>query len=179
MQEKLKKASLQTKNDFRKKCSDIRKGLNKINMDEEILSLKEFKESETVFIYISFKDEVETHNLIKTALKEKRVVVPYCVDNNGHMIACEIESFSDLVPGSFGILEPKNPKEFEGKIDFALVPGLGFSESGYRIGYGKGYYDRFLNGKSIYKVGICHKELFFDEIPHDDFDIKLDKIIRR
>ena len=178
MQKKSGKVSLQTDKDiFRKKCSDIRKELGRINLLDKIIALDEYKKAKTVFIYVSFGSEVETHNLIKKTLKSKRVVVPYCADKDGHMFACEINSFSDLKPGNFGILEPEKPKRYEGNIDLAVVPGLGFSKDGYRIGYGKGYYDRFLNQKNIYTVGICHRELVFDEIPHDCNDVKLDKII--
>ena len=110
-------------------------------------------------------------------VKDKKVLVPYCVDDAGTMIPCEIRSFSDLKEGRYGILEPLNAEEYRGKIDFSVVPGLAFSYDGYRIGYGKGYYDRFLNGRDTFSVGLSYDELLFDKIPVNEYDVKLNMII--
>ena len=58
-----------------------------------------------------------------------------------------------------------------------IVPGICFDKNGYRIGYGKGYYDKYLSNKSIYKIGICFKECLIDNMPHDLYDIKVDLIV--
>ncbi len=165
------------KNEFRKICLEKRKALRRIDLTEQILSLPEYKKADTVFIYISYRDEIETHNLIKEALKTKRVLVPLCLNLEGDMVAVEIKSFDELKEGAFGILEPQSKIRFEGEIDFALVPGVAFSREGYRIGYGKGYYDRFLKNKGIFKTGACHEELLFDTVPCDEFDVRLNMII--
>jgi len=138
----------------------------------------EFLKAKTVFCYISAHGEVDTYNLIKELLKTKRVVVPYCVDNDGNMIASEIASLDDLQDGRFGIPEPVSPKEFpKSEIDFVIVPGIAFDEEGYRLGYGKGYYDRFLSDISPYKLGVCQEKFFFKALPHSEYDIKMNKVL--
>ena len=136
-----------------------------------------FKEAKVVFCYVSFENEISTLDLIQELLKEKRVVVPYCTDKEGSMICVEIKNMAELETGSYGISEPKIPIEFDKKeIDFCIVPGLAFDSFGGRIGFGKGYYDRFLKGTNAYKLGICHKELFFSSIPKDELDISMDEV---
>lgn len=167
------------KREFRKNCLEKRKQLNPVNLTKKILNLKEYKESKTVFIYVSYGSEISTIDLIKEALREKTVLVPYCVDNFGKMIAVKIKSMDDLEAGMYNIKEPKSHTEYEGNIDLTIVPGVAFSKEGYRIGYGKGYYDRFLKNHKTFSVGICHDELLFDKVPYDEYDIKLDKIITK
>ena len=138
----------------------------------------EFKEAQTVFCYVSAGSEVKTLSLIGEMLKFKRVAVPYCTDKEGSMIAVEIKSTDELKEGLFGIAEPINPIELpKNEIDFVIVPGIAFDKSGYRIGYGKGYYDRFLSDINPYKLGVCKKELYTQKIPHDEFDVKMNKVL--
>lgn len=165
------------KQEFRKKCLELRDNLSKINLDDKILALEEYKRAETVFIYISYKSEVDTGSLIKASLKEKIVLVPYCIDKNGNMVASRIDSFCDLKEGMYGILEPENLVEYKGKIDASIIPGVAFSKDGYRIGYGKGYYDRFLSKNATFSIGLSYDELLFDSIPHSKLDYKMNYII--
>ena len=144
----------------------------------ELLKYQEFSRAKTVFCYVSAHGEVETHLLLEELLKEKRVVVPYCTDSSGNMICVEIHSLSDLKEGRFGILEPEKAEPFpKEKIDFAIVPGIAFDKNGYRLGYGKGYYDRFLADISPFKIGVCQKEFLKETLPHDDFDVKMDDVL--
>ena len=138
----------------------------------------EFKKASMVFCYVSAGSEVKTLSLIAQMLKTKRVAVPYCTDKEGNMIAVEIKSLDELKEGLFGISEPINPIEFSKKeIDFVIVPGIAFDKDGYRLGYGKGYYDRFLSDINPYKLGVCKKELYIEKLPHDEFDIKMNKVL--
>ncbi len=144
----------------------------------ELLQNEHFRKAKTVFCYVSAKGEVDTHSLLERIAAEKTLTVPYCMDDYGNMICVKISSLSDLTCGRFGILEPKNPIPFNKKeIDFVIVPGVAFDKEGYRIGYGKGYYDRFLQDISPYKLGVCQKEFYVDSLPHDEYDIKMDKIM--
>ena len=165
------------KNVKRQEYKNTRKNLHYEDFSLKITKLTEYENAKTVFIYLSSSDEAKTDKLVLHALKTKKVLVPYCVDNLGTMIACEIKSLSDLGDGFFGIKEPVNPVEFKGKIDLTVVPGLAFSKEGHRIGYGKGYYDRFLEINDTYKVGLTFDELLFDEIPAEPHDIRVNKII--
>lgn len=144
----------------------------------DLYAFREFKNAKVIFCYVSAYGEVETHSLIKELLKEKEVVVPYCTDRYGNMIAVKINSTADLTEGSFGILEPKSPVSFPKEtIDFAIVPGIAFDKDGFRLGYGKGYYDRFLKDISPFKLGVCQKEFLLEFLPHDEYDIKMDSVM--
>lgn len=167
------------KSTLRRELLSLRKstGCKSISM-EMLEKYPEFVSAKTVFCYVSAHGEVDTHNLIEELLKKKTVVVPYCVDKDGHMAACPIESMNDLTEGSFGIPEPVSPQEFpKHKIDFVIVPGVAFDEDGYRLGYGKGYYDRFLSGIFPYKLGICQREFYLKKIPHGEYDIKMNSVL--
>ena len=170
---------LNEKNFLRKQLLALRDSLPQKELCiSDLSSAQEFNDAETVFCYVSAGSEVRTHSFIREALKTKRVVVPYCTDKEGTMIAVEIKSFDELEEGFFGILSPKNPAEFpKNEIDFVITPAVAFDEDGYRLGYGKGYYDRFLSDINPYKLGICKKELLVEKLPHDEFDIKMDKVI--
>ena len=76
-------------------------------------------------------------------------------------------------------MEPMYNKDniYKGKIDLIIVPGVGFDQNNNRLGYGKGFYDHFLKNKNIFKIGICFKEQLLDEIPVNEYDIKMDLII--
>ena len=114
---------------------------------KRLLELPEYKAATLVLTYVSTAIEVDTLELIRRALAEgKRVAVPYCIPGKIDMLFCEIFSLDDLTPGSFGVLEPdpeKQPVLREFSDSVCVLPGLGFDLEGYRLGYGKGYYDRF------------------------------------
>ena len=164
---------------LRKELLSLRKSIIPKALSMKMLEkYPEFLESRTVFCYISAHGEVDTYVLIQELLEHKKVLVPYCINEEGDMIACPINSLEDLKEGRFKIPEPKSPVEFpKEKVDFVIVPGVAFDKNGYRLGYGKGYYDRFLEGITPFKLGVCQREFFFEEIPHGKFDIKMDDVI--
>lgn len=164
---------------LRKELLSLRKNLlpSVLHIDK-LRSFPEFMRAKTVFCYVSAHREVDTRTLLGEIAKEKNLTVPYCIDNDGNMICVKISGLSDLCEGRFGILEPKNPVSFpKSEIDFAIVPGIAFSSDGYRLGYGKGYYDRFLSDISPFKLGVCKKELYLEKLPHNEYDIKMDSVL--
>lgn len=169
------------KNELRKKYREIRQNSDK-TADEiifnKVISCDEVKNAENIFCYISVNDEVSTEKIIKYLLEAgKTVSVPLCVDK-GKMIAVKISSFYDLKEGMYGIPEPKSHTEFEKQmLDLIIVPALAFDKEGYRLGYGGGYYDRFMANSKAFKLGICRSELYVEALPHAEFDIKVDKVI--
>lgn len=115
---------------------------------DRIMALSAFQEAGLVFSYVAFRREVETRGLIQAALAAgKRVAVPLVDRANRRLLALEITGFGDLAPGIWGIPEPRaevcRPVELAA-IDLAIVPGVAFDRCGNRLGYGGGYYDRFL-----------------------------------
>ena len=151
---------------------------------EKLSHLKEFKSSHVVMFYVSMLEEVETLSLLQAVIKEgKTVTVPLVSRKSGLLVSVEIhDPNQDLEPGTYGIFEPKNHliKPFDlSKIDFVIVPGIAFDRFGYRLGRGKGYYDRFLPTlpSHTFKVGLAFDFQVFDEIPKNELDVKMNQVI--
>lgn len=150
-----------------------------------VFESSDFKKSKTIMIYMSFGSEVDTKKIFDRILSEKKVLaVPVCDVDTCMMRVFIINSYKQLSEGSYGILEPSTHLIENGdirqiqknEVDLVIVPGLGFDKNGYRIGYGKGYYDRFLRDFCGKTIGLCFKECFCDTIYHDEFDIYVDKV---
>lgn len=145
------------------------------------LSSDEYKNAMSIFAYVSLDDEVVTRELIERMLLDGKIVsVPFCDKEKNIMYPIRISSFADLKKGAYGIEEPEFCKEkvmAKKDIDITIVPMVASDRALNRLGYGGGYYDRFLadfNGKSI---GFCFCECLAEELPADKFDIKLNRII--
>lgn len=169
------------KKELRKKYLEIRKKIkNKNSKDltifQKVIINEEIKKATTILTYVSTEDEVDTKKLIKYFFKNKKVAVPKVIGND--MKFYFINSLDDLEKGSFNILEPKTKvevKDFNKTI--SITPGVCFSKDGYRIGYGKGFYDRFYQKHKIYKIGLCYKECLVEKLPNDPFDINVNEVI--
>ena len=149
-----------------------------IQIQNNLFNLEQYKQSKTVMFFVSFNSEVNTHNMIKEALKNKTVVIPKV---ESHEIEPSvIIDFDNLVTsGRFGILEPIEAMKIAYKnIDFVLVPGIVFDKEGHRIGYGFGYYDKFLKKvpKSV-KIGLAFDFQVVDKIPSKMHDVPVDLIV--
>ena len=168
-----------TKEFLRKEKLSARKNIeNKEKKDAVILNTlinqSFYKNAETVVTYISYNGEVDTKNLIKKMFSDKKCLyAPKCVSKS-EMVAQKFESFSDLTVGAYGILEPTG--EICADFDLIIVPGVAFSEDLHRIGYGAGYYDRFLKGKKAVTVGLFY-EIQKCEFESGAYDLPLDYII--
>ena len=138
----------------------------------------EYKVSDTVFCYINFNQEVVTRELIeKSWNNNKRVAVPKVEDNK--MEFYYITEWNNLEKGYYNIYEPTT--DYKARLDcntLMILPGLAFDIHRNRIGYGGGFYDRYLqNRKEISKIAIAYDFQIFDSIPYENTDIKPDKII--
>lgn len=167
---------------IRKKYIEIRKRIkNKEekskNITNQIMNLKKYHEAHVVACYCSLMDEVCLDEIIYHAWeKGKVVVVPKVIGDS--MNFYEIKSMDELKISSFGIREPNHNFIFDkNKIDLFLVPGVAFDMKGKRMGFGKGYYDRYLADLDAYKIGICFSEQLDENIPVDNYDITMDEII--
>jgi 5-formyltetrahydrofolate cyclo-ligase len=147
-------------------------------MIKEVLNI--CKNKETIFIYVSKEDEVDTHDLIKELLKKKkRVIVPKCNTQGCKIIPCKINSFCELKPGHYNILEPKENKIIsKEEIDIFLIPGTAFDKKGNRKGRGDGYFDRFLADISRDKIiGLCYTDQLKEKIKTNKWDVPMNKVI--
>ncbi len=128
--------------------------------------------SRRVMVYLSIGWEVNTWPVVEDLMARGREVYAPVVQNNPRALLPRLyTSRSHLVPAAFGILEP--PSDAPGlepqKLDLIIVPGLAFSPAGYRIGYGGGFYDRFLADSSAQSVGLCYSA-FLRSLPTDPWD---------
>ena len=158
----------------------------KEEMDREIfnrlINLDLYKEGKNIFIYLSFGSEIDTNPIIDRALEDgKEVYIPKVYKSNKEMKAIRLNSFEDLEENSMGILEPKDDSNFIDKenIDLIIVPGAVFDLEGNRIGYGGGYYDRFLSNikDKRNKVALAYDLQIVENIEAEEHDIKVDYII--
>lgn len=143
--------------------------------------LYQYKNAKILLTFVSTAIEVDTRTLITEALTEgKQVAVPRCVDGAREMEFYLIRSLDDLEPRTFGVLEPV-PERCEMLRGFAgsicIVPGLAFDHAGYRLGYGKGYYDRFLSAYPKAKIGIVYSCCMTHRLIHGKFDVPVDLLV--
>lgn len=176
------------KKDLRNKILEIRDNIiDRSEKDKKILerlvNSDVFKNSKNIFIYVSYSSEVNTKEIINIALKlNKNIYVPKVIKSERKMNAVQINDIKNLKSGVWGILEPESDeglKELD-IIDLIIMPGVVFDEIGNRIGYGGGYYDKFLSNIKAngYKVAIAYKEQLADLINVvEEHDIKYDMLI--
>lgn len=149
-----------------------------------LINLDTFKNANVIMLYLSFKNEVDTYNIVKWCFEQgKRVIVPYCIKETSTIVPCEITNLDvDLVKGSYGILEPKVDclkKVNIDDIDVVIVPGVVFDINCNRVGFGAGYYDRFLSKAKnpLQTIALSYDFQVVDKVPADEFDKPLDMII--
>ncbi len=143
--------------------------------------LWQVKNASLVLTYVSTDIEVDTLALIEQLLAQgKQVAVPYCVANTRDMCFYRIRSFDDLERRTFGVMEPV-PERCERVTDFlgsvCIVPGLTFDRQGFRLGYGKGYYDRFLSSYRGVMVGICYASCITRRLHRGRYDVACDILV--
>lgn len=144
-------------------------------------SLTAFEKAKIIHTYVDWQNEVRTQSLIAELLETgKRVIVPMVDKNTRQLQHSEIKSLSDLKPGAFGIMEPKQNPETNVDIealDVILVPGVAFDSTGHRLGYGGGYYDAFLKKTAGLKIALGFEFQIVEKIPTRDEDEKIDILV--
>ncbi len=174
---------MQIKSELRKYYLELRRSVDGKNKKDNaicssVLCSDMYKSAENVFCYCALKDEVDTALILKKTVEAgKRLALPRCDDAQGNMSFYFIDSEKQLAKGSFGIMEP-NPEVCEKAADFSgglcIVPGVAFDENGFRLGYGKGYYDKFLIKSALFSVGLCYNICLCGSLPHEKHDVNVD-----
>lgn len=158
-----------------KKASLDRKIKNKL------LNLWSVREAKAVLCYVSTDIEVDTREFINTLLQMgKPVAVPRCEGEKSNMNFYYINSLDELESGSFGVDEPDSSKHkmlWDTTDCVCVVPAFMFDKQGYRLGYGKGYYDRYLSRYKGSTIGICYAENLVNELFHGKYDRTVDMIV--
>lgn len=152
--------------------ADLKADYDKI-IFSNILSLKGFLDYEDYFVYMSYKSEVSTCELIKYLLSTgKTVFVPKVFGEEMQAVKYSLP----LKKNSFGIYEPEK-NEFATKISVCVTPLAAADKNLNRVGYGKGYYDKFFEKHDCVKIGLCYSSQVFDEIEKEKNDVALDVLI--
>lgn len=131
-----------------------------------------FAQAACVFCYVSTPEEIDTRRILQAVLDAgKTLCVPRCV-SKGEMVAHRIDSLDALHSGRYGILEPAAdaPEIAPAQIDLILAPALACDRQGYRLGYGGGFYDRFLSRSGAACAALCAQERLLDRLPHTALD---------
>lgn len=142
---------------------------------------QEFKNASTIHCYVSMneRNEVNTHSLIKDLIdSDKRLAVSITNFEEGTLSHRYLKNFEDLQRNKWGVLEPGDGEEAEvGDLDLVIVPMVGGDEDKNRIGYGKGFYDRFLQKADCATIGLLFDCCLVESIPVESFDVALQKCI--
>lgn len=146
---------------------------------QNLFSLKLYQKANCVMFYLSLPAEVSTDEMITESLnKGKRVVVPAVQGKD--LIPCLLTQLNQTQVKNFGIREPLDLNPVSKKqLELVIVPGCGFDSQGYRLGFGQGYYDRFLRDlkSKIPLVGLAFELQVLKKIPHEKEDVPLDFIV--
>lgn len=148
---------------------------------DRLFALSAYRNAHTLLCYVSTEIEVDTRAILAQALSVgKTVAVPRCIAGTREMEFYILPDLSALSRGVYGILEP-DPARCEKLTDLCtglcIVPALAYDKSGYRLGYGKGYYDRFLSRFSGQTIGLAYENGFRKSLPHDAFDCRVDTVL--
>ena len=176
------------KTELREKYRAIRTEMTpeyKGQLDREIARqvrrLWQYQRTNTLLIYVSTPIEVDTREIIRQALEDgKRVAVPRCVPHSRTMDFYYIHSLDELEPGTFGVLEPVPDKDnllTDMDNGLCIVPAFSYDWKGFRLGYGKGYYDRFLSRFNGHIVGICYSSCIQRSLPHGRYDRPVELLV--
>ncbi len=174
------------KNLIRKQMKQLRADMTRterfeksMQIFEKLITVPEFKRADRIYTYVSMDNEIDTIMLIDYSLSiEKRVFVPRVSGKD--MEFYEISDISELSPGYMGIYEPDiNGKEPDySRTGFMCMPGLAFDRSYNRIGYGGGFYDRYLSVENkLYKAALAYEAQLLESIPAQDVDVRPDMIV--
>jgi len=151
------------------------------NISQALFSDPFWKDSEYIGITISKIPEVDTYQIIRKAWDQnKKIVIPKCLPKQKVMDFRTITAFNQLESVYYGLFEPiETQTKLIGKdqIDLLIVPGLGFTRSGYRLGFGGGYYDRYLQDYHGKTLSLAFHQQMLEELPTEEHDIPVKKII--
>lgn len=152
---------------------------------KNLFDIKAYKNASMIFAYMSYRSEADTMPVIEHALAEQKcVAVPRVVlldgeQGSGKMVFCRIMSLDDCVKGTYGILEPKKDCQVvrADENSLILVPGCAFTRDGLRMGYGGGYYDRYLPRMNCPTMLLCRSRLVTEDIPVEDHDVLMTYLV--
>lgn len=150
-------------------------------IEQRFLSTPMYQNAKKLLCFVSTDLEVNTFGILEQAFQDNKIVaVPKCLNARGSMKFYQIRSFDDLEKATFSLWEPK-VKQCKELVDFkdalCVLPGFAFDREGYRIGFGKGYYDRFLNHYTGLKIAVCYNQCIAPNLPRGKYDVAADYVV--
>lgn len=165
---------------MRARLPATKKSMMDSQVTNRFLFLKHYQRAKQVLIYASKKIEVNTFEIIADAWQNNKIVaLPRCNPQEKNMEFYYVNSENDLEKGAFGVFEPtlKCKKVTNFKSSICVVPGLCFDSQGFRLGYGMGYYDRFLQNYENTSVGLCYGSFMTLTLPRYKFDCSVNILV--
>ncbi len=147
-------------------------------LGEQFAQCDAYRAAETIYGYLPYNQEVRTVPMLEQALRDgKKVAVPKCYGEEMRFIY--LDDLSQVAPGYAGIPEPiADGPVAQDKTALVLMPGLAFDPQGHRIGYGGGFYDRFLAEEPEHpKVALCYDFQMLPLLETEEFDIPVDLVL--
>lgn len=175
-------SSSEQKRALREKMKRLREQISdrearSIAICREIARMPEYIAAKNVLLYASIGSEVCLDGLIEKALAQgKTVLLPRC-GRDGEMDAIRLQSLSELKKGKYGIREPEGMPFPPEEIDLVLCPGLAFDPCGARLGWGKGYYDRYLVKTHAFPAGVCFAGCLLPRVPAQENDVPMRAVV--
>ena len=168
---------------LRKQLLDARDGLSldfmKITskeIQENLRKIDLYRNAKTIGAYYSIGSEVKTQDILQEILNAgKELALPKVVKDD--LVFKKISNFAELEPGNFSVMEPKDKCEVVKNLDVILVPAIALSKDGFRLGYGFGYYDKYLHGKKSTAIALSYAKQVIRSFPVDDHDVKMNFIV--
>jgi 5-formyltetrahydrofolate cyclo-ligase len=145
-------------------------------IQSRLLESREFKVAKAVALYSPVLNEVFTEQIFREALAQGKLVA-YPRVRGDALEFVQVHAASELAPGAFGVLEPVGTSIVApASLDLAIVPGVAFDRAGYRLGYGKGFYDRGLHGPQcpVSLAGLCFEQQVINRLPAEAHDVRMD-----
>lgn len=157
--------------DYKKKSSRA--------ITELLLTMEEFQKAKTVFCFVGRRNEVDTRDIIALCFEQGKTVAVPLVISKGVMEAKEIKSLDSLEIGINNILEPPASARTldKSEIDFGIIPCVTCSHKGDRLGFGGGFYDRYMRDSDFTRACVCYEKLTEEDIPMSRYDLKVDYLI--
>jgi 5-formyltetrahydrofolate cyclo-ligase len=163
----------------RKALSSSEKSILDKKISDRLISMSVFKSSNQILLYASTDEEISTDSIFRYSLEiGKPCFFPKCYDHS-KMVFFSVSSPDELICDSFNIKAPKYETDIytPKPSDIIIVPAMSYDKKGFRLGYGKGFYDRFLPDFMGTKIGLCYYDFISDSLPTGRFDMSVDIII--
>jgi len=150
--------------------------INSKKIHANLKKVPAFRLATKIGLYYPAGSEVFTQKIMQEAISNGlKVCLPRVT--GGELEFREIGGFHSLEPGSFDIMEPKESCPAAEKMEVLVIPAVGASADGYRIGYGRGFYDRYLANRKVVKIALCFQKQAVKAVPHEEHDIRMDYVV--